>query len=297
MRQTSIVSTTQFEEFSHAFCNEEYPQDFFPSSFPTPLTTSPLCVPEIEQWQALRPLPRLKAEEFNWRFQNTQDQSFFETATATEMKHESLQEFLLSTPFEEVLPPKQAALVLGQTFSRNSHNLQPKQAAMVLGQNLSKRYPEVKKEKKEPIPVIKRETKSEESSIKSKPIKLPSIPIKSLSSSMIIKKEKDKLPQDVCSYNKGNLHRKVHYAVRQKKHTQGRKPKVKDKWTLMCSHCGQIFQARPTPKNSRYVVNHCCVMNGKKRKQYVIGVKTRKCKHDHAGPCMQQLLSKKQEKD
>lgn len=74
------------------------------------------------------------------------------------------------------------------------------------------------------------------------------------------------------------------------KHTPGKKPKLKARWTLMCNHCGKIFCARPTPKNSRYVVNHICPMHGNKRKQFVIGTKARRCKKEHEGPCIQQLM-------
>lgn len=80
-------------------------------------------------------------------------------------------------------------------------------------------------------------------------------------------------------------YRKVHT-----KHTPGKKPKLKARWTLMCAHCGKIFCARPTPKNSRYVVNHMCPMHGNKRKQFVIGTKTRRCEKTHHGPCIQQLV-------
>lgn len=75
-----------------------------------------------------------------------------------------------------------------------------------------------------------------------------------------------------------------------KKHTPGKKPKLKARWTLMCNHCGKIFCARPTPKNSRYVVNHMCPMHGNKRKQFVIGIKARRCEKEHEGPCIQQLM-------
>lgn len=74
------------------------------------------------------------------------------------------------------------------------------------------------------------------------------------------------------------------------KHTPGKKPKLKARWTLMCNHCGKVFCARPTPKNSRYVVNHICPTHVNKRKQFVIGTKARRCEKEHEGPCIQQLL-------
>lgn len=74
------------------------------------------------------------------------------------------------------------------------------------------------------------------------------------------------------------------------KHTPGKKPKLKARWTLLCAHCGKIFCARPTPKNSRYVVNHMCPVHGNKRKQFVIGTKARRCEKTHRGPCIQQLI-------
>jgi len=74
------------------------------------------------------------------------------------------------------------------------------------------------------------------------------------------------------------------------KHTPGKKPKLKARWTLICNHCGKIFCARPTPKNSRYVVNHICPTHTNKRKQFVIGTKARRCETEHEGPCIQQLM-------
>jgi len=96
-----------------------------------------------------------------------------------------------------------------------------------------------------------------------------------------VKREKVRDPpiQDMGSYKKVTH-----------KHTPGKKPKLKNRWTLMCGHCGKIFNARPTPKNSRYVVNHICPKHGNKRKQFVIGTKARRCMKEHDGPCIQQLL-------
>jgi len=96
-----------------------------------------------------------------------------------------------------------------------------------------------------------------------------------------VKREKVRDPpiQDMDSYKKVTH-----------KHTPGKKPKLKNRWTLMCGHCGKIFNARPTPKNSRYVVNHICPKHGNKRKQFVIGTKARRCMKEHEGPCIQQLL-------
>jgi len=96
-----------------------------------------------------------------------------------------------------------------------------------------------------------------------------------------VKREKVRDPpiQDMDSYKKVTH-----------KHTPGKKPKLKNRWTLMCGHCGKIFNARPTPKNSRYVVNHICPKHGNKRKQFVIGTKARRCEKEHEGPCIQQLL-------
>lgn len=69
-------------------------------------------------------------------------------------------------------------------------------------------------------------------------------------------------------------------------HCPGKKPKVKVRWHLFCSHCQRVFFARPTPKNSRYVVNHQCSADQGKRKQYIIGVKGRKCRRNHEDPCV-----------
>lgn len=67
---------------------------------------------------------------------------------------------------------------------------------------------------------------------------------------------------------------------------KGRKPRVTKRWKLFCAHCELLFFARPTPKNSRYVVNHNCC---KRRKQYIIGVKTRGCVSQHSHACIQRL--------
>lgn len=67
---------------------------------------------------------------------------------------------------------------------------------------------------------------------------------------------------------------------------KGRKPRVTKRWKLYCAHCEVLFFARPTPKNSRYVVNHNCF---KRRKQYIIGVKTRGCHIQHSHSCIQRL--------
>jgi len=67
---------------------------------------------------------------------------------------------------------------------------------------------------------------------------------------------------------------------------KGRKPRVTKRWKLYCAHCEVLFFARPTPKNSRYVVNHNCY---KRRKQYIIGVKTRGCMTPHSHSCIQRL--------
>jgi len=68
---------------------------------------------------------------------------------------------------------------------------------------------------------------------------------------------------------------------------KGRKPRVTKRWKLFCAHCEVLFFARPTPKNSRYVVNHNCC--SKRRKQYIIGVKTRGCVTQHSHSCIQRL--------
>lgn len=69
-----------------------------------------------------------------------------------------------------------------------------------------------------------------------------------------------------------------------------KQPKLKSRWTLFCTHCGDVFLARPTPKNSRYVVNHVCSDNEKKRRQFVLGVKSRRCNLDHEGPCVHRIV-------
>lgn len=66
----------------------------------------------------------------------------------------------------------------------------------------------------------------------------------------------------------------------------GKKPRLKARWSLFCYHCEKVFYARPTPKNSRYVVNHQCSSDNNCRKQYILGVKGRKCCLDHTTPCI-----------
>lgn len=100
---------------------------------------------------------------------------------------------------------------------------------------------------------------------------------------------KSPLPVPCLSLNKYSR-RLLGYRKVVSKHTPGKKPKVKVRWHLLCGHCNQVFMARPTPKNSRYVVNHICPKHHNKRRQFVIGVKTRRCLHKHSGPCIQRLL-------
>jgi len=70
--------------------------------------------------------------------------------------------------------------------------------------------------------------------------------------------------------------------------TSGKKPKVEKRWQMLCNHCDVLFFARPTPKNSRYVVNHQCQPDGNRR-QYIIGVKGRNCVLPHESACIQHV--------
>jgi len=90
------------------------------------------------------------------------------------------------------------------------------------------------------------------------------------------------------------------YRVIEVPKTSGKKPKVEKRWQLLCNHCKVLFLARPTPKNSRYVVNHQCQPDGVrrqtchqfmrlKRKQYIIGVKGRNCVLPHESACIQHV--------
>lgn len=49
--------------------------------------------------------------------------------------------------------------------------------------------------------------------------------------------------------------------------------------SLFCNHCKVTFKAKPTYRRrfNHTLVNHACA--GRKRKQYVLGVKRRKCVH------------------
>jgi len=69
---------------------------------------------------------------------------------------------------------------------------------------------------------------------------------------------------------------------------RGKKPKVQESWQLYCAHCRLAFNAKPTPKNSRYVCNHACC--GANRRQFVIGTRSRNCKHNHKGNCIERIV-------
>jgi len=78
------------------------------------------------------------------------------------------------------------------------------------------------------------------------------------------------------------------YRVIEVPKNSGKKPKVEKRWQLLCNHCKVLFLARPTPKNSRYVVNHQCQPDGVRR-QYIIGVKGRNCVLPHESACIQHV--------
>jgi len=78
------------------------------------------------------------------------------------------------------------------------------------------------------------------------------------------------------------------YRVIEVPKTSGKKPRVEKRWQLLCNHCKVLFLARPTPKNSRYVVNHQCQPDGIRR-QYIIGVKGRNCVLPHESACIQHV--------
>jgi len=61
-------------------------------------------------------------------------------------------------------------------------------------------------------------------------------------------------------------------------------PPIHCRWTIRCQHCQELFNAKPTPKNSWYVVNHAC--QGKKRRQFVVGRKAKSCPGGHEGGCV-----------
>lgn len=95
-----------------------------------------------------------------------------------------------------------------------------------------------------------------------------------------------KLGKSSYTYHKPSKHE---YRVIQIPKTRGKKPKVIKRWQLLCSHCDTLFFARPTPKNSRYVVNHQCKTLGNRRRQYIIGIKARNCTSSHTSPCIQHV--------
>jgi len=65
---------------------------------------------------------------------------------------------------------------------------------------------------------------------------------------------------------------------------------------IYCAHCEKTFFAKPTRRDSKYILNHCCRNPDRrpdlnfpteKRKQYVLGKHHRKCRlHDESEPCL-----------
>lgn len=65
---------------------------------------------------------------------------------------------------------------------------------------------------------------------------------------------------------------------------------------IYCAHCEKTFFAKPTRRDSKYILNHCCRNPNRrpdlnfpteKRKQYVLGKHHRKCRlHDESEPCL-----------
>lgn len=264
MSQTSIVSLASFEEpvFNNPISCQLKPAFLLQEPYPNPLPIEEEC----QQWEPLPSLPRLKSEEFVWRFK---DRRFFQeppsqlerklTVSKTESLPEPVREAHGTLPLALPLQVTDANTAKQQALTQESFLEEvPDNSEWIPPSNVCSALPTLKQEK----------------------LQMLSSPAMTL----------------VPNYVSKSVRRGVHgYKKVSRKHTPGKKPKLKIKWTLFCAHCKEVFSARPTPKNSRYVVNHICSMNRNKRKQFVIGVKTRNCKREHAGPCMQQLTKRVRE--
>jgi len=65
---------------------------------------------------------------------------------------------------------------------------------------------------------------------------------------------------------------------------------------IYCAHCEKTFFAKPTRRDAKFILNHCCSNPNRevdprfpteKRKQYVLGKHHRKCRiHDESEPCL-----------
>jgi len=117
-------------------------------------------------------------------------------------------------------------------------------------------------------------------------VKAPEIIECYVNSKIKLKHERREKKKKIGKLN--NLRPSKHeYRVIEIPKTKGKKPKVSKRWQLLCSHCDTLFFARPTPKNSRYVVNHQC--KNDRRRQYIIGIKARNCKQPHTCACIQHV--------
>jgi len=250
------------------------------------------------------PLPRSTAAEFSWQRNYDEDAIFDDDDDDTESLKSS--ESSNSLEMNELQPRSNSSSVdfpptrtrnIAEMFSsysplydkeatpikKETYPIQSKQESFSDFPFAPIPPPEVKKQSFDEPPMVKRDTDAFENlplrESNTVPI-IPSAKVKANRLKGLSKLKKRKLPlQNVDNYKKVMT-----------KHTPGKKPKLKQRWTLMCTHCNRIFNARPTPKNSRYVVNHICPSHGNKRKQFVIGTRARRCENSHEGPCIQQLL-------
>jgi len=106
------------------------------------------------------------------------------------------------------------------------------------------------------------------------------------------------IPQMVKTRDESLLYRHMekHHRVptKRKAHPDSAKSDMRKRAPLFCCHCRKIFYASPTKRISkmfpegRSVINHQCNSGHhyNQRKQYVIGVRHRKCKNIHSQPCI-----------
>lgn len=288
MEQTRIVSLSRFEELLNSTADPDQPDDLFPYSTPNVKNyLLPARFPH-DQWSLPSPLPRIEAEEFRWRFQGA---SFFDQVDrlgverlAGRQNHPQV----ASAPADlgtRALPPEQLKVSAWNVDSGQGLDFswviptKPSETAVDL---LKEETPEVfqpfNDDHMNSQINLDENTLPKDSLVKKEPF-VRNVPSLNTISVTLKKERRVRVNQDLACYTK----------IIEPKNKPGKKPKLKTKWTLICAHCKEIFHARPTPKNSRYVVNHICANDFKKRKQFVIGTRSRKCKKDHKGPCMTQL--------
>lgn len=284
MEQTRIVSLSRFEGPINSTADIDQPDDLFHYSPHLKNYLLPARFPH-DQWNMPSPLPRIEAEEFRWRFQGA---SFFdrvERLGVEQLTGKPLHPSVSSTPADLGTRDnlsEQLQSSIWDTDSGEGLNLswftpttKPCEIPVDLLKDENNEVYQPFNDKHSPT-IPDENTPPKEPLVKKEPLGKNEKPLNVIS---LKKERRTSISQNLAFYTK----------IIEPKNKPGKKPKLKVKWTLICAHCKEIFHARPTPKNSRYVVNHICEKDSKKRKQFVIGTRSRKCNVDHTGPCMTQL--------